>query len=275
MDIPRLVAEICDRYCRELLAEFSSVVIGVYLHGSVALGDFQQGTSDIDFVTVVRRVLTEDDRRVLARVHASLAKAYPKTPVEGVYLMPEQLGKSLEEIPPVPGYHDSRLTMGHFSINPVTWYELKTLGITLYGQDLATLEFNGDFEQLRSYSMENINSYWRRWVDSYSKPRFRYAVQALFSREPVAWGVLGVTRLYHVIAEHRVVSKSGAGEYALEHLPQWRPIVTEALQVRKGIARSHYRNAFTRRRDLIQYMNFIIDACNRPAREGRLVQEEV
>lgn len=275
MDIPKLVAEICDRYCRELLAEFSSVVIGVYLHGSVALGDFQQGSSDIDFVTVVKRVLTEDDRRILERVHASLAKSYPRTQMEGVYLLPEQLGRSLGEIPPVPGYHDGRLTMGHFSINPVTWYELKTLGITVYGHALARLEFNGYIEQLRSYSMENINSYWRRWVDSYSRPRFRYAVHALFCREPVAWGVLGVTRLYHVIAECSVVSKSGAGEYALEHLPQWRPIVTEALQVRKGIARSRYRNAFTRRRDLIQYMNFIIDECNRLARESRLGQEEV
>jgi len=259
MDIPKLVAEICDRYCRELLAEFASVVIGVYLHGSVALGDFQQGSSDIDFVTVVNRELTEGDRKTLERVHASLAQAYPKTPMEGVYLLPEQLGRSLEEIPPVPGYHDGRLTMGHFSINPVTWFEMKTSGITVCGRDLATLEFSGDIEQLRSYSMENINSYWRRWVDSYRKPRFRYAVHALFSREPVAWGVLGVTRLYHAIAEHSVVSKSGAGEYALEHLPQWRRIVTEALQTRRGVVRSEYRNPFARRRDMIEYMNFIID----------------
>ncbi|MGE5652743.1 MAG: aminoglycoside adenylyltransferase domain-containing protein [Bacillota bacterium] len=83
------------------------------------------------------------------------------------------------------------------------------------------------------------------------------------SREAVAWGVLGVTRLYHVIVEGSVVSKSGAGEYALAHLPQWRGIVTEALQARKGGARSEYRNPFVRRREMIDYMNYIIDECNK------------
>lgn len=262
MEIPQAVADLCARYCHELTIALPNTVVGVYLHGSVALGDFQQSSSDIDFITVVNRALTKQDVVKLKALHAQLAREFKRPPMEGVYLLPTQLGRSREEVPPIPAYHDGHFAMDRSGINPVTWYELRTHGVTLYGQEITTLDFEGSFERLREYSRVNVNRYWRPWVNAITKFPVR-SLYALFSRNAVAWGVLGVTRLYHAIKEGTVVSKTGAGEYALQQMPEWKTIINEALRARKGMPGSEYTNPFARKRDMICYMNFIIDECNK------------
>ena len=59
MSLPDVVAEIC----RE---ELGPALIGVYLHGSAAMGQFVEGRSDVDILVVVERALTKEDKRRLA-----------------------------------------------------------------------------------------------------------------------------------------------------------------------------------------------------------------
>ncbi len=50
----------------------------------------------------------------------------------------------------------------------------------------------------------------------------------------MAWSVLGVSRLHHLLATSRLTSKSGAGRYALTAFgPQWHRIIEEALRARE------------------------------------------
>ncbi len=57
-DALRLMQVIKDRYTSVL----TDCLTGIYLHGSLAAGCFQWERSDIDFLTVVRRALTEDEK---------------------------------------------------------------------------------------------------------------------------------------------------------------------------------------------------------------------
>jgi len=59
---------------RDLLARMQTILeghfVGMYLSGSLALGDFDPRTSDIDFVVVTDAVLSDDLFSALQDMHA-------------------------------------------------------------------------------------------------------------------------------------------------------------------------------------------------------------
>src|SRR5882757_7058846 len=64
-----------DRFTAELRRMLP--LVAVWAHGSLALGDFQPGHSDLDLIAVVESQVTGDQRRQLTRLHESLAAEFP------------------------------------------------------------------------------------------------------------------------------------------------------------------------------------------------------
>ncbi len=269
MSLPEQVEKACKVYREALYSEIDGEpsvhsrlkVQGMYLYGSVALGDYQDGGSDIDFVTVVARPPAERDVDVLRLVHRRVRKACPRAYLNGIYVTPDQLGQLPPEMEPVVSYSDGIFELGYFDINPVTWYELKETGITVFGPEISTLDLQADIGQVREYVFENINSYWRHWAANGRRPMSLIGTSLLF-RKQAEWGILGVTRQYVTVTENKVVSKTEAGEYALRAFPEWSRVINEALYSRKGMRRTEYRNPFRRRRDILAYMDMVIDKVN-------------
>jgi predicted nucleotidyltransferase len=63
-------------------------LIGCYLFGSVVMGDYEPGVSDVDTVAVVRSELTAGLLGALERLHGDLVEATPSWDdrVEAVYV---------------------------------------------------------------------------------------------------------------------------------------------------------------------------------------------
>ncbi|HEX5534112.1 MAG TPA: nucleotidyltransferase domain-containing protein, partial [Actinomycetales bacterium] len=61
------------RHGELLERDLPGLLVGIYLVGSVPLGDYRPGRSDIDTITVVARCLDQQDGDALVRVHADLA----------------------------------------------------------------------------------------------------------------------------------------------------------------------------------------------------------
>ncbi|MCA1670566.1 MAG: DUF4111 domain-containing protein [Thermomicrobia bacterium] len=58
------------------------------------------------------------------------------------------------------------------------------------------------------------------------------------------------------------ISKSAACRYALERFPErWNTVVAEALALRAGTSPSR-RSRVERRRDVLDFMEFVIDSAN-------------
>jgi len=56
-----------------------------------------------------------------------------------------------------------------------------------------------------------------------------------------------------------MISKTAAGTYALDVFPsRWSAIVREALAGRGGSEKSSYASIFTRRRDALAFMEYVI-----------------
>ena len=263
--MPNEVNDILEMYCGLLLDKITDTVSGVYLYGSLVLHDFQLGDSDIDFITVVNRPLTDEEIAVLDEIHGTVRKYFSTPPMNGIYVQVQDIGGMEENIEPIPYYFNGTMhKAGYFEINPVTWFELKERGVAIFGPDVSTLDFSFDFNTITEYIADNINSYWNNWVGRARNGLSRHSVGLFFSKEMVEWGVLGVTRQYYTLREEDVISKSKAGEYALLYVPdKWKQIIKEALRIREGVITSNYISPIKRRNDTLSYMDFIIAECNK------------
>src|SRR5450432_2948727 len=77
-NISALLTQIVDKF-RRLLREN---LIGIYLHGSLAMGGFNPQTSDIDFIVVVNEKLETEVKRTIIAFILELAKDAPKKGLE-------------------------------------------------------------------------------------------------------------------------------------------------------------------------------------------------
>jgi aminoglycoside adenylyltransferase-like protein/nucleotidyltransferase-like protein len=72
-DFPSPVVMLLDELVSGIRAALGDNLAGVYLRGSLALGDFDAATSDVDFFTVTERPVSEVEFAALAALHARLS----------------------------------------------------------------------------------------------------------------------------------------------------------------------------------------------------------
>ena len=62
-----------------------------YIYGSVSLGAFDYGFSDIDFIAVVKRKINDIDLIILKEIHKDIKKKFPKTDLMVSYITKNDL----------------------------------------------------------------------------------------------------------------------------------------------------------------------------------------
>ncbi|MEN2417160.1 aminoglycoside adenylyltransferase domain-containing protein [Streptomyces rimosus] len=250
-----------DRLCPGL-------VEGLYLTGSVALGDFRPGRSDIDYVAVSGRRPSEADVAALERAHAATRARHRRPYFDGVHVTWSDLAGSSADCAGAAGTHMGRFrTGGGFEVNPVTWAVLAKHAVPVRGPVPGEFDVAVDGAALRDWTRGNLDGYWRGWRIAHGKALSARGVWAL-GGWAVAWGVLGVTRLHYTLATGDITSKGGAGHYALRTFGADRhPVIHEALRLHGSVADSaaphgttvRLRNPFARRRAALDYMAMVID----------------
>lgn len=106
----------------------TSNIVSIYLYGSVALKDYIEGSSDIDFIVVVREPLTHSEILAIIEAHKEVEEAIPNTDIMGTYLLLDELTNNHTDISPLLTYFDKQInTNGRGAdLNPITWWILKT-----------------------------------------------------------------------------------------------------------------------------------------------------
>lgn len=257
------IHQIISEYMKLLNERRPGLIEGLYIYGSIAYGDYSLSLSDIDFIAVSKHRLEHSDFAEIVEIHRLMQKSYPKPPLEGIYLTWEDIGR-LENIKPYPYYHAGKMhESGYFELNRVTWYELRTCGITILGPEVSELAIDMEWELLIRDMEQNLNSYWRNWIEQSGQPLSLKSLSLLCHRGVAEWGVLGITRLFYTFRENQITTKFRAGEYALGVVPEkWHRIITECMNYRNGISQSLYRSIWQRKKDALGYMNYILNECN-------------
>ncbi len=257
--LPGTVRSVADRYLRLLDSTAPGLVTGVYVVGSVALGEFRESMSDIDFVSLIDAPLTTEQLRALGRVHATLSREVRRPFFDGIYLTRKDIAGDPAQAGPTTAVQQHRFMTGsRIGLDPITWHTLSRCAVVVRGPSLATLDVWNVDPVLAEWTHSNVSTYWQPWLRRHGSQLSVAGLQALGSWATV-WGVLGISRLAFTLATGDVTSKEGAGEYALTVMdPQWRPVIVEALRIRRGGAGRSPYHPFRRRRETLAFVDMMI-----------------
>ena len=269
-NIPEKANEILMEHIYLIESKIPNLLEAYYIYGSVCLGAFNYGVSDIDFIVVVKRIVTETDITILKEIHRKIKKKFPKTDLMGLYLMKADLQEQHENKKSCPCFINGVYKgLEKFEKNNIDAYQLKKYGITIKGQSVDKFDYIINWDTLIYNMRDNLNTYWLSWKNGCEKFLSRKYIGLLISLGMVEWGVLGVSRLYYTFKEGDMISKVGAGEYALRNVPKrWHKIINEAMRLRKCNKRSYYKSIFERRKDALNYIKYIIQQSNNLFNDG-------
>lgn len=230
------VARRVDRFLGLMAGEGGPRLRGLYLVGSVALGDFRPGRSDIDFVALLDGPPGEADTQALGRVHAALAQAGGPH-FDGVYLPIDALRQPPEPGAVLPFSEDGQLRTGEpcREVSPVLWRCLARSGRPILGATPAALGVADDDAALRAHTLADLDGYWRPWIEECDAALAAKAPDAACDAKTLERGVLSVSRSLCTLATGRIVSKSEGGRFVMDRLPEdHRQAVWDALDSRDG-----------------------------------------
>ena len=260
MTLAEPVLAAAQAYCVAVDERAPGLMEGFYLSGSIALGDFCPGQSDLDFVAVTNRRPAPAIRTVIERVHADLSSIGCRPRLDGIYVTREDLRRDPLTIEPGLRADGPRLCISSDQRNPITWTTLARHGIPFRGPAVSKLEVWDDPDAVVEWCLANLQDYWRRWRSRSARLASPAGVATL-SASAATWGVLGVSRIHHTVAQGGIISKTSAADYALATFPErWWKIILEAKRIRTATgARSLYMTSFSRRLDLLKFMTTVID----------------
>ncbi|MGB4846851.1 MAG: aminoglycoside adenylyltransferase domain-containing protein [Saprospiraceae bacterium] len=210
-------------------------VDGFYLTGSISLLDFYPQKSDIDFLIICRELPNELIVEKLKHIHKGIAKQFPHPELSGHYLTTETVESKTPEKMKVLTYHQGHMKYETFDMAPIYLWELKQNAITVFGKPNEELKINITHDDLNNFLYRNINSYWNKWITQHSSFGKRKILLISFPRF-TEWVILGIARQLFTLQTGKIISKSEAGYYALQHLPvKYHPILQKAIEIRKDV----------------------------------------
>ncbi|MEU4290941.1 hypothetical protein AB0E63_22165 [Kribbella sp. NPDC026596] len=228
MKLPAEVEAITSQYLALTDDVLPGRILGFYLTGSIPLGDFHAGRSDIDGVVVVDGPVTEADVRP---IHEKL----PERPYFDVtYLTADALAVAPDRGTPVVYTID-----GEFKdpaeagpVNPVLWSELARQSLAV--REVPGLTVHDDHQALVDHTRANLTSYWTPMLDRLEEHFADFADDHVVDGWIIPWYVLGIPRLHALLATGNIVSKTAAGKHAVATFPSYAGLCVRAIDHRAG-----------------------------------------
>lgn len=205
-------------------------LVGLYLLGSLAIGGFKEGRSDVDFAAACERPLTEETIARLAAMHARItAGGLPFAEhMEGSYIHLS----ALRRYDPADTHYPALRCDGSFAVDHhgpewiIQRHVLREHGRVLYGPDPRTLIDPIPPEALRGAAAGTLREWWAPMLDD---PKL------LRSVEYQAYAALTMCRGLYTIHTGGVASKPAAAAWALQTLDaRWAGLIERALAYPDG-----------------------------------------
>jgi len=217
---------------RELLVQTQTLLgshfVGMYLSGSLALGDFDPHSSDIDLVIVTDAPLSDDLVAALQGMHARFAAGGSRwaAKLEAVYIPEQALRRGAPTGAHYPVLEKGRpLAMDHLESGwSVQCYTLREHGLAVAGPEPHTLVAAVDPNDMRRAGAAIAGM----WLEqARADPSW---LAWLRQRENQAFVVLTLCRLLYTLETGAVASKPGAARWAQHAVgPRWAGLIEHAL----------------------------------------------
>jgi hypothetical protein len=205
--------------------------VGMYLHGSLAIGDFDVERSDIDFLVVTENhlpnQLVSELQTMFTRVPSACDLKW-KTNFEGSFIP----RSALRRFDPDNSAHPVIRVDGSFGIDQhgsewvIQRYIIREHGIVVSGPDPQDLIDPIYPDDLRQATLKVLHEWWEPQLDD----PFR-----LHDSEYQAYAILTMCRILYTLKYGTVVSKPVAARYIQKTMNErWKELIEQALAWRHG-----------------------------------------
>ncbi|HSW77953.1 MAG TPA: aminoglycoside adenylyltransferase domain-containing protein [Candidatus Chromulinivoraceae bacterium] len=204
-------------------------LLGFYLGGSLAIGDFDEDRSDLDFLVVAKGEFTDGSIRRLHELHDSVYASNKNrlyTNYEGIYLTSDQ-----STHPKTADMHAPHLgSDGHFQIEDhgadiiIDLWKIRKSGFVVYGPSPRDVIGEITTDDMLQAKIQLFKGWW---------------LPKLQAKEPMdneyqAYAILTMARILYGIENRDEVSKKRAAVWCAERYPQYTELLREALAWEMG-----------------------------------------
>ncbi|QIN83899.1 DUF4111 domain-containing protein [Rubrobacter tropicus] len=214
-----------DCLAGEIRRASTGSLVGLYLYGSLAAGDFEPERSDIDLLAVVSSGVEGEAFDRLDDMHGRIVEDYPawENRIEVAYVSVMALRKFKTETSEIavisPGEPFHLKEAGRDWL--INWHMVREAGVALFGPppgDLIPATSKAEFvEAVRKQSGD-----WADWVHGMRTPGAR------------SYAIVTMCRALYACAHGEQASKKMAASWAQECLPQCAPLIRRAWSWRSG-----------------------------------------
>ncbi|MCJ8008547.1 aminoglycoside adenylyltransferase domain-containing protein [Lederbergia wuyishanensis] len=210
--------------------EIGNNLVGIYLHGSLAMGSYYRPKSDIDIIVVVDHRLENETARCVGIAIALQSKKRPTIGDIELSIITKEVAKQVPVPTPYELHFGTEWTEKILN-NEVDYSKELTdsdlpshltyvlqRGICLYGQPIQ--DVFGEYP-------------WQSFIDS-----VMYDLEWILDEENILespyYSILNISRVFQLVTENiqKVHSKDEGGEWGLLHLPKkFHPLIQQALDV--------------------------------------------
>lgn len=246
------INQLLDVLLTRIRAILGANLVGLYLFGSLAAGDFDVATSDIDFIAATSARLNARELGQLKAMHEELATQWGRwgTHLEGAYL---HLG-AMRQDDPADTRHPFVSATTPFGIHELGWdwvinrYVVREKGIILSGPYPATLIDPISSVQLTNAVRHILSMEFRQYLD---RP------DVLRTRAYQSFAILTLCRALYALERGDFVSKPQAAAWAEHTLPaEWSPLIQRALMWRDDATVDEAALPET-----LRFLRFTLDRC--------------
>lgn len=226
MDVEKVLDSIVSQY-RDIMQEN---LVGVYLHGSIAMGCFNPHSSDIDFLVVVKKDVTVLEKRKLVNVLLQLSKEGPHKDFEMSVILEEEANNIKYPTPYI--LHFSNAHKNNYLADP------NFICGNYVDEDLAA--------HITIINYRGICLFGKPINQVFQTVPTEYYIQSImgdikFAKKDIVdmpvYLTLNLCRVLYFLQEGVVCSKKEGGEWGTAKLPmEYRNIVDNALLVYSGEA---------------------------------------
>lgn len=213
------VDRLLERLVGGLRAVLGPSLLGSYVFGSAATGDYEPGISDVDTVAVLQATLTSGQLADLEALHREIVGETPAWDdrVECVYPSSDAL-RSFR----TGSWPAARISPGEpfhtFELEPswvLDWFPLRTLGVALWGPPPATFVPPIAMEEYVEAVRQHLLGW--RWTDDRAGHRSQ------------AYAILTMCRGLRTIRSGELVSKREAARWGCETMPEHADLIEAAI----------------------------------------------
>ncbi|MGD1119892.1 MAG: aminoglycoside adenylyltransferase domain-containing protein [Dehalococcoidales bacterium] len=204
--------------------------VGLYLHGSLASGDFDPGHSDIDFLVVTTQELPEKMIPNLEVMHRSIWASGLEwaLKLEGTYIPKDSLYRYDAADPPRPHINEGKFL---FFPNENYWvisrHILRENGVVVNGPPIRPLIAPVSRDELREAIVSGLIEGWTSRLEER---------EWLIPPGHQPYIVLTCCRALYTVTFGTITSKPVSARWALSALDgQWRDLIENAMAWHKGM----------------------------------------